>query len=304
MKERKTKNTGRSAKDRLLKLRTGTGRELEYVLLRYAFERFLYRLGQSQDAERFVLKGAAAFCLWMGPMFRITRDTDLECRGTPDHGALRDFFRSVCDLPCEDDGVVFDAGSVSTEDIKKEDKYKGIRVRLVARVEQARLRLQFDVGFGDSVYPAAEYTDYPTLLDGPAPRIRIYPRYSVVAEKFCAIAELGMPNSRLKDYFDLWALAGRFDFEFKTLRTACERTFARNGIPLPERFPVGLTDEFSTDAIKVSQWNGFLRRTQPAERPASLGEAVARIRTFLDPVVFRRKPGRWSGSALSWDPSG
>lgn len=292
---------GRSARDRLLKLRIGTGRELEYVLLRYAFERFLYRLGRSPDSDRFILKGAAAFCLWMGPMFRVTRDTDLECRGRPDHGAVRDCFRSVCNLPVEDDGVVFDADSVATEDIKKEDKYKGIRVELVARVEQARLKLQFDIGFGDSVYPAAEYTDYPTLLDGPAPRIKIYPRYTVVAEKFSAVAELGMPNSRLKDYFDLWALAGRFDFDFKTLRTACERTFERNGLSVPEQFPVGLTTEFSTDSVKVSQWNGFLRRTQPAERPVSLEEAVERIRAFLAPVVFRRKAGIWTAAKLSWE---
>jgi hypothetical protein len=143
----------------------------------------------------------------------------------------------------------------------------------------------------------AEVAEYPVLLGGPKPRMKVYPQYTVVAEKFAAAVELGMANSRLKDYFDLWALSGHFAFNLDLLAMAIRRTFMRNKLALSVEWPIGLRDEFATDALKLSQWNAFLRKTQPQARPESLADAVGRIRLFLSPVVTGE-----SRTGLVWSP--
>lgn len=299
-------NMAHSARERLKNMARAGGRDADYLFQRYAFERFFYRIGESPYANRFILKGASLFTLWMGPMFRVTQDTDLESSLTPDHGRMAAVFREIAGMPvASDDGVVFDLSSLSVEDIKKQDDYKGLRVKFHARMGQARLPLQFDIGFGDSVYPRAEIAEYPVLLGGPKPRIKVYPQYTVVAEKFSAAVELGMANSRLKDYFDLWALSGNFTFDLDILKTAIQRTFSRNGLALPSDWPIGLQDEFAEDAKKISQWNAFLRKTQPQVRPDSLAGAVERIRAFLAPVLGGEDRPHlvWSPETKQWEPS-
>ena len=160
-------NMAHSARERLKNLAKASGRDTDYLFQRYAFERFLYRIGRSCHANRFILKGASLFTLWMGPMFRVTQDTDLESTLTPDHARMAEVFREIADTPVPaDDGVVFDFSALSVEDIKKHDAYKGLRVKFHARIGQARLPLQFDIGFGDSIYPQAETAEYPVLLGG------------------------------------------------------------------------------------------------------------------------------------------
>ena len=296
-------NMSHSARERLKNMAKANGRDTDYLFQRYAFERFLYRIGQSRHASHFILKGASLFTLWMGPMFRVTQDTDLESFLTPDHEQMTAVFREIAETPvASDDGVVFDLSALSVEDIKKQDIYKGLRVKFHARIGQARLPLQFDIGFGDSVYPRAEVAEYPVLLGGAKPRIKVYPQYTVVAEKFAAAVELGMANSRLKDYFDLWALSGHFAFNLDILKTAVMRTFARNKLPIPTEWPIGFRDEFASDSMKLSQWNAFLRKTQPQVRPASLGDAVARIRLFLAPVMVGENQSNlvWSPQTTRW----
>lgn len=169
-------NMAHSARERLKNMARAGGRDADYLFQRYAFERFFYRIGESPYANRFILKGASLFTLWLGPMFRVTQDTDLESSLTPDHGRMAAVFREIAETPVAyDDGVVFDFSSLSVEDIKKQDAYKGLRVKFHARMGQARLPLQFDIGFGDSVYPRAEIAEYPVLLGGPKPRIKVYP---------------------------------------------------------------------------------------------------------------------------------
>ncbi len=290
-------NVAHSVHERLKNLAKSGGRNADYLYQRYAFERFYWRIGKSAYADRFILKGASLFTLWMGPMYRVTQDTDLESRLTPDHERIARAFREIAAVPApDDDGVRYDMESLSVEDIKKQDDYKGVRVKFRAYIGSSRFLLQFDIGFGDSVYPTPEFAEYPTLLGGEPPILMVYPQYASIAEKFSAMADLGMANSRLKDYFDIWALAGNFEFDGALLATSVARTVARNGIALPRDWPVGLTDEFSGDTTKNLQWRAFLRKTQPAAVPESLAAAVARIRDFLEPVVFPQNPppSRWT----------
>jgi len=290
-------NIAHSVRDRLLMLAKANGRDVNYLFQRYAYERFYYRLGKSEYSRRFILKGASLFSIWIGPMFRVTQDTDFESTLTPDHEGMRRVFAEIAGVVVPDDGVTFDVETLTVDDIKKEDRYKGVRIRMLAHIGQARVLLQFDIGFGDSVYPTPVYQEYPVLLDGLPPRLKVYPQYTVLAEKLSAVVDLAMRNSRLKDYFDLWVLLGHFEFDFQLVQTAVTRTFARKELELPNEWPVGLAKQYSEDKMKVSQWNAFLRKTEPAERPTSLWATILRIRQFFAPVL-----GIYPSGGNVWKP--
>jgi len=278
-----TVDFGQSARARLLAVANRQGVQLEYVLLRYAFERFLYRLGESAYANRFILKGASAFAVWVGPFCRVTRDADFEVFGDASTEALLAAFKEICAVAHPEDGIAFDLSSFAATVIKKEDKYPGVRVTFSASIGGARVGLQCDVVCGDSVYPLAETTDYPVLLNNAPPRVRVYPRYTVVAEKFQVMVVRGLLNSRLKDYYDLWLLTERFDFDLQLLRTAVERTFARRGTAMPNAMPDSLTAAFSDIPTKRTQWRAFLRKANLDA--LDFGAVVSRLAEFLSPIV-------------------
>ena len=290
------KDMGHSVNARLKSLAGQRRVSFDYLLLRYAYERFLFRLGRSQQSSRFILKGACAFSVWFGPMFRVTRDTDFLCHGNPAPEQLAQCFRDICATEVLNDGVRFDTDSIVTSEIKKDARYRGTRVVFNARIQNARVTLQFDVGFGDCVYPDAVIEEYPRLLDSfPSPCILVYPRCTVVAEKFEAIVSLGMLNSRVKDYFDIWLLSENFDFDYPVLSQAIEGTFMRRGSDLPDGLPIGLTKEYSQDAMKLSQWSAFIRKVSPLRKPASLQECVERMASFRHPFlcVGEAAPVKW-----------
>ncbi len=194
------KDIGASVRARLLRLSRERGEDFQLVLTRYANERLLFRLASSRHAQRFVLKGAALFTLWTGKTHRATRDLDLLGSGNPSVDHMREVFAEVLALEVADDGVRFDLGSLAAGLIREEKEYGGVRLELVGRITNAQVRLQVDVGFGDAITPEASVIDFPPLLDFPAPRLRAYPRETVVAEKFEAMVQLGTLNSRMKDF--------------------------------------------------------------------------------------------------------
>lgn len=188
-------------------------------------------------------------------------------------------------MPNPEDAVEFDFDSFAAEEIKKEDKYPGLRVTFSASIGGARVTLQVDVGFGDSVYPKANMTEYPTLIGGDVPRVLVYPKYTVVAEKFQVMVAKGLLNSRLKDYYDLWLLAERFEFERDVLADAIKRTFDRRETEIPQEIPEALTAVFWGDSGKQAQWNAFLRKLGAAPKPDSLEAACRRIAALLEPIL-------------------
>lgn len=201
-------NVAASVRARLLNVAKAQGVDFNQVLVRFALERILYRLTQSPHADRFLLKGALLFTLWYDMPHRATRDADLLGFGASDLESVAQVFCEIAAVAV-DDGIVFDPASVAVEEIRKEMGYSGVRVVIAGELAQARCKTQIDVGFGDAVTPGPVDSVYPVLLDDlPAPRLRAYPTYTVVAEKLHAIALLGMTNSRLKDYFDLSVRVG------------------------------------------------------------------------------------------------
>ena len=282
-----------SIRQRLLDRARARGEAFQLVLDRFAVERLLYRLSVSPHRDQFLLKGALLFALWFDAPHRPTRDADLLGFGPADGERLHAVIAELCAID-SDDGLRFELGSIQIEPIREEAAYEGLRARLVAFLGGARCHVQWDVGFGDAVTPGPQDMDYPVMLDEfPPPRLRVYPRETVFAEKLEAIATLGIANSRMKDYFDLQALLREQAMAPATLAEAIRATFQRRGTAPPEGVPFGLTDAFATDAQKQSQWAAFLRRNRLAA-PA-LDAVVAELRAFfiaLDPWAGDRHPGR------------
>ena len=263
------------------------------LLLRYALERLLYRLSISTHADHFLLKGALLFDLWFDVPLRPTRDIDLLGFGLAEEPYLIAVFTDLCALDV-DDGIHFDAHSIRAEEIRKEANYAGIRVTLVGWIDGARCPIQVDVGYGDAVTPGPQAVDYPVMLDEfPAPKLRAYPRCTVVAEKLEALITLGVANSRMKYYFDLWVLARHSDFEGEVLREAIGATLSRRGTDIPKDVPFGLTQAFATDSQKQLQWQGFLRKNRIEALMLEL--VIADLRNFLVPPLSALASGQCFG---------
>ena len=277
-------NRAASIRQRLLNRARQEQETFDAVLNRFGRERLLYRIGISEYRDRFLLKGAMLFALWYDMPHRPTRDMDLLGFGPGELFVLERVFREIAQQQV-DDGLAF-SETVTAAEIRKEANYAGARVTLLATLEQARIPLQVDIGFGDPVTPEAEQIDYPVLLeDLSPPRLGAYPVYTVIAEKLQAIVSLGMVNSRLKDYFDLQVLLVREELDEQVLAEAVRRTFAVRSTPLPQQVPLGLSSEFGEDPDKQAQWRAFLQRNELAEVP--LPAVVSQIREGLVPVLFR-----------------
>ena len=293
------KNVGASVRARLTQRASERKENVQLALTRYAIERLLYRLSLSSHKDQFVLKGAMLFSLWTPTPYRATGDLDLLGYGDAAPERIAAVFREICGIDVEDDGVVFKPDTLRAEPARAEDEYSGVRITMTAEIAGARLPIQIDIGFGDAVTPAVQEIDYPSLLDMPAPRLRAYPPETVVAEKFQALVALGMLNSRMKDFFDLWAISQTFSFDGPVLADAIAATFDRRRTAIPADTPVALTPAFAEDAAKQAQWQGFLRRTALAMAPRPFAEMQAKVTAFILPparALFagRRFVGKWA----------
>jgi predicted nucleotidyltransferase component of viral defense system len=278
------KNIAASVKARLQNVASKRGDDFNLLLVRYGIERLLFRLSQSRHRDRFLLKGAMLFVIWDEKTHRPTRDVDLLGFGHSDREDLIEVFKTVATIPVIPDGLIFDSDSVQAEEIREDNAYGGIRVRLLGKLGRAEVPVQIDVGVGDAVTPEPETVAFPALLDFPAPTVRVYPIYTVVAEKFEAMVKLGNANTRMKDFYDLWFMSRRFDFDRVILRRAIEATFERRQTKLLV-LPEPLTDAFANDATRQAQWTAFLRRNGLSGASNRFGDVIAALREFLSPVL-------------------
>ena len=299
----KVKNVPASVRARLLNLAREQGEDFTSVLTRFTLERLMFRLASSDHAARFVLKGATLFAIWSDQPHRPTRDLDLLGFGVNDVTELVEVFKQVCVQDVEPDGLVFDPASVQGGLIREDRIYEGVRITMVATLTRARISVQVDVGFGDSVYPEPRSIAVPVLLDFPPPVLHAYAMETVVAEKLQAMVALGIVNNRMKDFYDIWVLARNNAFEGSVLSEAVRRTFERRRSPLPTSPPVALTSEFSNDPAKATQWRAFLDRGRLVAGEPGLDEVVEFLSGFLLPTLSLREKNNMAADAR-WPPGG
>ena len=292
-------NIAQSVHQRLLAQAKDVSRPFNELLQHYAIERFLYRLGQSKHAEQLLLKGALLLRVWQIPMARPTMDIDVLGRTAGTAEVLVAILRECMTLGVEDDGMRYDPESITTEAITLDADYQGWRIRFQGLLGNARVPMQVDVGIGDVVYPAPIWIDYPVLLDQPAPHLLAYTPENAIAEKYQAIVELDMANSRMKDFHDIWTLVHNLEFDGKRLSEAIRKTFERRKTKLPESVPTAFTPEFYDAQAKLNQWRAFLNKGLVTVEEVLLADVAKVLRDFLLPptdalVSERAFKRRWS----------
>jgi len=291
--ERSPKNLPASIRQKLSDLARARKDDFGLILVKYGLERILYRLTRSAHHDAFVLKGALLFELWTHDTYRPTRDADFLGRGDNAPERLVRLFRELCEMEVEPDGLVFDADSVRAERITEDADYEGVRVSFIARLDRARIPIQIDIGFGDAVTPAPVESDYPTLLPAPHPRLLVYPKET----------ELGIANTRMKDFYDLEVPARTFEFEGELLAKAIRTTFANRATELPAKgIALAFTPEFHDDQSKNRQWKAFCSRIPTDTNPTDFKSVVEALKLFLSPVAA----AAWEETAFAtkWKPGG
>lgn len=292
-------NLEASIRARLLNIAKARGEEFQTVLSRYGVERLLYRLANSTENQRFILKGAVLFYIWEGELHRPTRDVDFLGLGDSSPDALVATFRSICGTPVDPDGPVFLPDSIHAAPIREENDYGGLRLTIMAMLGNARIPLQVDVRFGDAVTPGVERVEFPTLLDLPAPIVSAYPAESVIAEKYQAIMALGIANTRMKDFYDLFVLSETHMFDGATLVDAITATFARRRTPLTTTIPLPFTPAFGNHPEKQAQWHAFMNRSKLTDAPAELSSVTERLAGFLWPLTEAARSGAFDRTWLA-----
>jgi predicted nucleotidyltransferase component of viral defense system len=299
IKRKPTVNVAASVRARLLNLSKQRRQPLDLLLTRYALERLLYRLSTSKYRDRFILKGAMLITCWTEDPHRPTRDLDLLGDGDPSPEAMLATFREICGAKI-DDGVVFDVDGLAVEAIREQNEYGGMRLKTKAEIAGAKPRIIIDIAFGDAVEPAPIDIEMPVLLDQPSPNLRAYSHETVIAEKFQAMVDLGRANGRMKDFYDIWALARSHKFKKDPLARAIAATFARRKTEIPASAPDALTAAFAEDPIKRQQWSAFVGDV--AVDPGSLADVVKTLEAFLMPhAAEARRGGESRGSVASGD---
>jgi len=282
----KPTNVPASIRQKLLNLARARNEEFGLILTKYGLERVLFRLSQSKYREVFILKGALLFELWTRERYRPTRDADFLATGENSPERFVQIFQDIAAVKVEEDGLHFDPKTVKAERIKEDADYEGVRVTFTAFLEKAQIPIQIDIAFGDTITPGPVPTQYPVLLDFPQPELLAYPRETVVSEKLEAMVKLGIANSRMKDFHDLYTLSTAFDFDGNTLADAVRATFAHRGTDLPAAgIPMAFTPEFYEDQNKLKQWNAFCNRNKSYIQPIEFKDIVARLASFLVPVI-------------------
>jgi hypothetical protein len=301
VKDRPLKNVAASVFQRLKNLARETDRRLDEWLCYFAMERFLFRLSRTSQADQFVLKGAMLFKVWQVMEARSTMDIDLlGSSQIIDH--VEAIIRETCRQEVHpEDGLVFDTRDLQVHPIAEQADFDSVRASFRATLVNARIPLQVDVGFG-RVTPAPITADLPSILDFPNPQLLVYTRETVIAEKLHAMVKLGMLNSRMKDFLDIWVLSRHFSFDGQALSTAITDTFAHRKTGIPES-PVALTRAFGSDPTKKKQWSAYLRKQRLNDRaPASLEELIHDLHQFLHPVLAALETGQpFHGG---WPPKG
>ncbi|MGM0381791.1 MAG: nucleotidyl transferase AbiEii/AbiGii toxin family protein [bacterium] len=291
-----------SIRDRLKNKAHEYEEDFNLVVIRYVLERLLYRLSRSNYADKFVLKGATLFVKWYGELHRPTRDADFTLVGKIEEKGLVEVVKEFCEMEVNtEDGVIFLTDTVKSQQIRATDDYQGIRIHLQAQLGSQKVKVQLDIGFGDSLVPKPEMIDYPSLLDLPVPKLRACQPETAIAEKFQNMVEMGIGNSRMKDFYDIWFLSKKFKFTGKKLQNALRITFNRRKIELPKRQPLVFSEEFIDDEFTTVNWHAFLKKLELSPEELPLKKVISRINDFLMPPT--EAAARQESFAKKWQPS-
>ena len=259
--------------------------DVNILRMRYAIERFLYRLSLSKFCNKFTLKGAMLFLLWSDENFRPTKDSDFLLTGELNENIIESMIKEICSLRVEDDAVHYHQESMQIQKIKEDQDYEGLRVTFSASVGNVLVPLQLDIGTGDIITPTGLQSEFPTIIKGsPAPMLYVYSRETVIAEKLEAMVKLDLANSRMKDFYDIWIITQKLGFDKNLLKQAIDATFKRRKTPFPDKGISSLTPSFYNDSKKNVQWNAFLKKGSVKHNKLTLQQVCEDIKKSLEEI--------------------
>ncbi|MGE6669236.1 nucleotidyl transferase AbiEii/AbiGii toxin family protein [Paenibacillus xylanexedens] len=299
------KNIPASVSERLKNIAKKSGKAFDTLLLLYFQERFLYRLSISEYRDKFILKGGLFLFSQTQFKARPTKDVDFLARQIANElDLLRESFVSICSIAVPTDGIAFQLDELTTERIKEDADYEGVRIKVTALLGRMRKSLQFDIGFGDVVVPKPQLIEYPVLLDMTAPQVQAYSRESVISEKFEAMITLSVMNSRMKDFYDIYTLLTTNNFDGRILHEAVSETFQQRGTIFEKEHPL-FHEEFAENEGRTKQWQAFLRRLGVEEQLA-FQDVMDALVSFLEPVyhsIINEKEffRCWSYTERAWN---
>lgn len=278
------KNAGKSVKTRLLNLMNETGYKYMYLLARYFNERLLYKVSVSQYKDNFVLKGGSLLYALNGLETRPTIDVDFMAdRISRDREYLENVFREILSIPCDEDGVIFDVETLKSEPITVDEQYPGTRFLVTAHMDSIVYPMSMDIGFGDVIIPCPEAVDYPLLLqDMSSINIQAYSLETVIAEKFHAMIDRDVLNSRMKDFFDCYQILTTRELSDEILYEAINATFNNRQLEMKTDLKL-FTEDFATDEMRQKQWKSFLKRIQ-WKQDVDFKEVMILIASRLKPM--------------------
>lgn len=278
-------NLAISIHNRLLNLARFKQLDFNHILIRYALERFLFRISGSRYHHQFILKGAMLFQVWTGSLSRPTRDIDLLGFGPNEANTMNRIMTEICEIESEPDGLRWISNEIQVDPIKETADYQGLRVKLQAMLGTARIPIQLDIGFGDALALEPDQVEFPTLLKSKRPVIRAYRRETVIAEKYQAMILFGVANSRMKDFYDIWKLSQLFEFNGIDLSESIRLTFQNRKTLITVDRPVTFSSDFYGDRQKQLQWNNYLKNQRLETQRPSLEQVIFRLEQFLMPVT-------------------
>jgi hypothetical protein len=278
----KSVNVSDSVRQRILNRAKHENRSFNELLQYYAMERFLYRFSVSKYVNDFILKGALMLRVWNSPEIRPTMDIDMLGKTNNEASNIERIIREIINIKVDNDGLLFDADSMKTEQITEDAQYSGIRVNFNGSLGSARVYIQIDIGFGDVIYPHPERGFLPTVLDNPSPELMCYSKESAIAEKFHAMVIIGILNSRMKDFYDIWLLSRHYKFETEDIAQAIVATFS-NKETVVQNDITAFSKEFAD--LKQIMWQAFIKRLKLENVPVNFTDIVNEIRIFLKPAI-------------------
>jgi len=284
--KKELKNIEASIKARLKNKAQETNRPFAEVMQYYGMERFLYRFSKSKYADKFILKGALLFAVWQIPDRRTTLDIDFLARFDNEVATIEKVMKDVCETSVDPDGLKFDSQTVKGVKIKEDADYEGVRVKFTGFLDRAEIPMQIDVGFGDILYPKTKVIDYPVILDFPKPHLNGYPQESVISEKFEAMIKLGLLNSRMKDFYDIWLMTRQFEFKGANIASAIKKTFNNRKTDIPPEKPLFADEIYDEKSDRQTLWNAFVQKGDIQHAPETLSATAKEIERFLiEPVI-------------------
>ena len=276
-------NFGKSIRNKLLYIAKQEDVFYQTVLTRYFQERLLYRMSQTRYRNNFYLKGGALMYAFERFAARPTLDIDFLGKNISNDGdSIIATFREICSVPYEEDGVTFDIEHITAQNITELKDYHGIRISIPVKMDTISQVMSMDIGFGDVVTPRPIDLDYPLILEHlPSANILAYSVETVIAEKMHAVVDLADQSSRMKDYYDLYNILTKDEYDSSVLQEAIVRTF-ENRHTSYDADTMFFRKDFANNQQMQARWQAFLNKiTKPNDM--TFADAVTFIQNKLSP---------------------